>query len=405
MKEKFNMFDVADLLGWSRIRRSGKSWYIECPFCHTRKLKCNITENYFNCFGCDTKGNFYSVFAKHEGIVASDGKTANQVARAEILRRLQLDEIVERKQWSKPINEKTVEPRSREDIDKAYRKLIQYTSLSEKHKEALKKRGLTEYQIKLCGFRSVNNDRAKSVCRLIQNDGIALDRVPGFFKDKDGNFTLNTYKQEGYLCPVFDSENYLIGFQNRLDIPLDGQKYLWLSSKDKRDGVTSGSPSTYYGPKKCETIYIVDGVLKALVCYCLVSRMPVSKRRNVGFVGVAGVNNYRNIEPMIASLIKHKGVKNVVNAYDMDEYIPVVCDHDHKKCGECESYISYYKCNNCPNKIKKVSQLKKGSEKLKEICQKLKLNYTRYTWELENNIWCGENKGLDDYWQSKLERQ
>lgn len=399
MEEKFTMFDLADKLGWKYLQRS--NGYIKCPFpdCGTEELKCNITKTFFHCYNCGRGGNYYSIFAELFGIQAEDGKSATQNARKEILKLLGSDYITEPRDSIQKTNAVNIPERKKEDIDNVYCSLIKHTSLSKKHKEALLKRGLTEKQIESYGFRSVDNSRSAAICRLIQKEGISLNGIPGFYYDKfNREWTINTFGMDGYVCICPDENGLLQGFQIRLDIPKNGQKYLWLSSKNKPYGATSGSPSAYFGSLNAKKIVVVDGILKAAVCQCL------SNDRNTAFMGVAGVNNYKNARAMIKRLAK-RGIEIIYNAYDMDEFINPICNLDNKHCKNCKHNSDLIRCE-CEYKLKKIKSLKDGSKHLEEIAREFGLSYERITWDMgKNGYWMENIKGLDDYLYSLIKER
>jgi len=384
-QEKFNMFDVQYLLGIKTIQKSGSTRYVECPFCNTTSLCCNMTENFYNCMSCGKGGNYYQLYADVMGIKSENGLSATKIARREILEKLgngpvRTYESVPKKE------EKAQSKKSAKELDLVYRTMIEYLSLSDKHYKALRKRGLNDNQIKRYGFRTLGSASGMEVAQKLIKRNLNLEGVPGFAKIKGRWELLN--KNDGYLCPAFNEEGLLIGFQTRLDNPVN-EKYKWLSSKEFACGTSSGSPAALYGPKDCEIVVVVDGILKALVCRCLCNR------EDIGFLGVAGVNNYKNCSIVLKKLA-FKGTKMVVNAFDMDEFTNTLCMHDYKKCMECNEYNNCYYVNECEYKKKKVKNLKNGSEHLKKVANELGLEYKRLTWDLNNNIWQETIKGLDD---------
>lgn len=394
--EKFTMYDVARLLGLETIADYGDSKYIICPYCGARKRSCNINANFFKCLKCGRQGNYYTLYADLMHITGKDGKTATQVARREILRALSMDGNYS---IQKPVatvdkNKNTVK-RTPEELDTVYRALVSHLRLTEKHYLDLNERGLSDRQIKGYGFRSVDTERTKEICSLLLKEGLSLEGVPGFYKNR-GAWDILT-KKEGFFCPAFDADGYLIGFQIRHD-EVEDAKYKWLSSKNYRGGTSSGSPSAYYGPKDgCKILYVVDGILKALVCRCL------TRRKDIGFLGIAGVNNYRNCKENIKKL-QTKGLVKVINAFDMDEFTDTTCKRDHKKCKECSNYDSHYQKGVCEHKALKVEGLKNGSRHLEDTCKEMNLEYSRFTWDLTDDLWNEQVKGLDDYLLERIKR-
>ena len=390
MEEKFTMYDIADRLGWKYIQKS--KGYIKCPFCGTEKLACNITDKYFSCLKCDSKGNYYTIYAKLYGIQPKDGKSATQIAARELRNMFGSGYVSRTKNEIEYMEKEEEKKRPIEELDNVYCELIRNTSLFNTHKEALKARGLTDKQIEAYGFRSVDNSQNSAMCRLLQNKGINLSKIPGFYYDTFNNeWRLNTWNMEGYLCICPDEKGLIQGFQIRLDKPKNGQKYLWLSSKGKMEGISSGSPSAYFGNLKAKKIIVVDGILKACVCNCF------NTDKDTAFEGVAGVSNYKNMRSMIERL-KKRGITHIYNAYDMDEFMSPVCDGSYKdKCKNCKHKDDLIKCV-CEDKKRKIEALKKGSKKLEKTCKELNIIYERITWNLDKDgIWKEEIKGLDDY--------
>lgn len=392
MEENFTMYDIADRLGWQYIQKS--KGYIKCPFCGTEKLACNITDKYFNCFNCGNKGNYYTIYAELYGIQGKDGKSKTQIAARE-LRKMFGAGYVSRMKTDIELSSKDVKEIKKpiEELDKVYCELIRNTYLSDVHKKSLKERGFTDKQIEAYGFRSVDNAKAAEVCRILQKHGMDLKNVPGFYYDIfNGEWRLNTWGMDGFMCICPDERGRIQGFQIRLDKPKKGQKYLWLSSKDKYDGAGSGSPSAYFGNLRATAIVVVDGILKANICNCF-NRDP-----NTAFVGVAGVNNHKNMRAIIERLVK-RGVKGIYNAYDMDEFTNPICDEDYKesKCKNCPHKGDLIKCV-CEHKKKKIEALEAGSRQLEKTAKELKLSYKRLQWDIgEDSFWQKQIKGLDDY--------
>lgn len=400
-EEKFNILDVAQLLGFKVIHSNDYDWTIECPYCGSPKANVCYRKNGkdingFNCYGCGQKGNLYTIYVDAMGIREDikNGKTANQVARREILERLNLNGSNNYKPISNRVSTKTVKERPDKEKDIVNKAFLKELKLNKENYENLIKRGLSKKDILSYGFRTVEGKNQIEVCRRMQSKGINPSTISGFFKTSGGDFTVNTRNKQGFLCPVISVEGYLVGFQIRVNNPKNGQKYIWLSSNNKPEGISSGSPCGYYGPKKAEEVYVVDGILKALICHC------ICEDKTIGFLGTPGVSNYKNIEPAIMKLKKMVGIKKVWNAYDMDEFTNPICRHDYKtkKCDECDYYLCSFHLENCTNKIKKIKMLTDGSKKLQQIAKKYGLEYERKLWNIDEitKKWKQNVKGLDD---------
>ena len=141
--------------------------------------------------------------------------------------------------------------------------------------------------------------------------GCQLEGVPGFYRAKDGSWTLAcTPRRTGYFVPVFSVSGLLQGFQIRVDHPGEsGGKYVWLSSAERNGGVTSGSPVHFVGNPADAAIWITEGPLKATVAACLSDH---------SFLAVAGAKQLNSLPDALACL-KGFGCRTVCEAFDMDK--------------------------------------------------------------------------------------
>ena len=83
----------------------------------------------------------------------------------------------------------------------------------------------------------------KKLVKRLAEEGYMVKGVPGFYRDTDGNWTIN-FKAEnsGILIPIVSLDGFIQGFQIRVDHVTDTKKYIWLSSVNYDQGVSSGSP-------------------------------------------------------------------------------------------------------------------------------------------------------------------
>ena len=77
------------------------------------------------------------------------------------------------------------------DINHTYSMLLSYLTLSEKHREDLVGRGLTDEQIEAQRYRSVPLFGLKNLTRKLQEKGCTVQGVPGFYQDEDGKWTIH----------------------------------------------------------------------------------------------------------------------------------------------------------------------------------------------------------------------
>lgn len=118
-----------------------------------------------------------------------------------------------------------------ETIDRTYSRMLSLMILNEQHKEDLLKRGLTLEQIEGQRYRSVPLFGIRSMVRKLQDEGLIVKGVPGFYEGENGEWTINfSPKNSGILIPILSMQGKIQGFQIRLDHVVEGRKYIWLSS-------------------------------------------------------------------------------------------------------------------------------------------------------------------------------
>lgn len=396
----FDITDVAKILNLRIRRKMSNSWYADCPFCGDRKGKLNINtqKQVFRCNRCGASGGMLRLYADLYNLTHKE-------AFDEICSALHLGTIVDKYQIRQGQKEKTAPSVENTDLaplevrNRTYSLLLSYLTLSEKHQENLKARGLTDKQIDEQRYRSIPVFGFKSLVKKLLAEGCIVKGVPGFYLDKDGEWTINlSSKRSGFLIPVCVHDK-IQGFQIRLDRPRDGQKYIWLSSVNYNQGVSSGSPVHVIGDLTQKNIYITEGALKGTIAHYLSGET---------YVCVAGVNQYRNLEPLLSELKVH-GIQEVCEAYDMDKKMQILCKNDYgEACNTCVDRrhllvdgADEYKAGGlvCPRKINKRTIIQSGCQKLYEICEHLGVPYRRIVWDLSSaGEWNGNIKGIDDYY-------
>ena len=418
----FGIRDVAELLRLRVRRRQPDSMYTDCPFCGDRRGKMNInfTKNVWRCNYCGEGGGMLALYARLNNTTSSDayreiydallaGDTTwgdgeperKEAAHAGNGGGTLTDTLPKRVGtspadaggWEKmkpmpPYAEARKEPgiqlpytalqneveipqaerASDQQVHQAYSLLLGMLSLTPAHRAHLKseKRGLTDSQIDAFGFRSTPPAfLCRSLAERLLRQGCTLEGVPGFYLHEKGYWTARfSSRASGILIPAIGMDGLIKGMQILLDTPFRdkddppgkaGTKYIWLSSASKDRGVTSGSPVHFAGDPFSRTVYVTEGLLKADIAHCLTGRT---------FVAVAGANNVKPLEPLLA-LLAQNGTELVVEAYDMD------------------------KCSN--------AMTAKGSS---QICRMA----VRYGMECRRLTWNPNYKGIDD-WQLALRRE
>ena len=103
--------------------------------------------------------------------------------------------------------------------------------------------------------------------------------------------------------------------------------------------------------------------------------------------------NYKELERVLLQL-KKQGLKEVVEANDMDKFMRIDCHEDYGNvCRNCT-------CDGgeCPKKREKREHIRGGCLKLYEICKKLSLSCNRAVWDIDSKgMWMENYKGIDDW--------
>ena len=382
MENRITIMDVVKKNGIKIIGPSGQSLRCECPICGGRgTLAINPQANLFNCFLCPPSegmhGNTFDLEIKlNPWLYNGDDNIKKAVKNIYEF----LDTGItpeERATCSSFVLTEDVTRASDEYVSAVYKEMLAMLSLKEIHKADLMRRGLSEAQIEYFKFRSTPTD-GFAIARKLMSKGYNLKGVPGFCK-KNGNWTLHVCSQ-GYLCPAWDDNRNVLGFQIRVDKPFGGGKYLWLSSTGKEDGTGSGSLPTYLvGLHHKECVIIVEGILKATIVYSLL-------KGDVTVIGVAGVNSIKPLRP----IFERMGTSYVFEAYDMDKFLPKNQLHFLDKAEEDRTEDEQ-------KAVEKTERIQEAAEKLINLCEEYELKTHPLRWDVKNEIWQGDYKGLDDF--------
>ncbi|MDD3663207.1 MAG: CHC2 zinc finger domain-containing protein [Candidatus Pacebacteria bacterium] len=389
----YNISDVVDLLRLTVRHRSSRTLDVDCPFCNYKKGKMNVNleKNVFRCNYCDAQGGMLKLYSMLYNVTTSE---ANLQIREALNRGTYRTDYEKKDSKPKEPEIKNVELASPEIVDMTYRKMLDHLILTTKHREDLLHRGLTLPQIEEQRYRSTPVFGIKKLTRTLMEEGCTVKGVPGFYQDTDGAWTIHvTAKNSGVLIPVQSVDGLIQGFQIRADKVVDDRKYIWLSSVNYEQGVSSGSPVHVIGNLDAKVIYLTEGSLKGTIAHYLSGDT---------FICVAGVNQHRNLRPVLEKL-KSRKVQVIWEAYDMDKKMRINCDHAYGKCGECSTKG---KEDYCSFKAEKRKIIQKGCQKAYEICRDLDISMTRMVWDTdEHGEWQGNLKGIDDYYYDRKERK
>lgn len=418
---------VSDVIARDGIKEyavSGHEHYFECPVCHRRSRKCSynptkgkvrdgIPSGVWRCFHCDSKGDGVLL---HAAVRLGTTELTDEQYRSVLSDLLGNEGNFVHADYKEEENVPQAKKASDDEIAMAYSTLTSVMSLSTVHRADLTKRGLSDKDIADFHFCDAPSDGRVTASKLIK-EGIRLTGVPGFYKNYCGDFTTAGVKRSGYLCPVMkpveiseqvlekmlskhssllytkrdDGRCYVYrmsGFQKRLDAPQDGNKYVWFSSSGRKEGVTSGAPSTCLIGKIPGIVIITEGILKATVTYCLLNRQFT-------VIGVPGVKNLSSLKSLLDSGLIGKD-DLVFEAFDMDK-APLTA----------AAFMDAYKNREKKHQSKTIDEYRMHlaekqhgiAEDTKKLCNTVKFSgrmILPLSWNMQDGKWKGIYKGIDD---------
>ncbi|MFL6228922.1 MAG: DUF3854 domain-containing protein [Pyrinomonadaceae bacterium] len=168
--------------------------------------------------------------------------------------------------------------------DRAYSTLLSTLKLAVSHKHELFHRGIPDIEMLRLGYKSVPGDSvaADFILPLLRRTN--LRGVPGFYSE--GGRCRLVRLPPGFLIPYKDEHGRIEGLQIRRSSFCGAGKYLWVSSKGRHLGSSSGSPIHFAKPDilmSASEVVITEGALKAdIVAY--LTQAPV--------IAAAGVSNF-----------------------------------------------------------------------------------------------------------------
>jgi DNA primase len=346
---------------------------VQCPFCGDKKYHMNInrTKNAYACVLCSKeKGQGYlDLYSRVvHGVRCIPGPNGNgKEIYKELCDRLHYDmQPVRLNPSSKPFSEPTqtrVVRATDEVVGKTYGKLLEFPpfQLSERHRQNLISRGLSDSTIQRNQYRTIPQDyqwldkyqSAKQICAdlgsiiqknkllkkrssnelaagfalcaYLQGAGCTLEGVPGFFKVGDF-WCFNIIP--GMLVPTRSMDGNVVALQVRRDKPKnwkDGKdeflRYLTVSSKGYPRGVTEGISRAHFplgNPKLTPGIQVcvTEGPLKSDAAVELIN--ATEQNGSTFFIALHGTMNTKEL-PGFFKYCKKQGIQRIWNAFDMDK--------------------------------------------------------------------------------------
>lgn len=393
----YNILDVANLCGIRLLRSHGSNYRGVCPFCGSSE-GFDITlerggqkKNVFKCLrvSCQAGGNMYQLYARLNGINEADPDYWKEVDN-QIKEKLGMDyqpaPVIDTGEFK---GERTAEEK-----DAVYRAMYSMLSLSDLHKEKLRQRGIPEKYFTQFRSTPIHWEERKRICRKLISSGYSLKGIPGFYLNDFGHWDMNLWeKNAGYFCPAQDENGNIVGFQIRLDQPSKKTKYIWFSSPRKNMGASAKAETAWYGLKRqTKTLIITEGVLKAFVIFLYAPK-------GCAIAGIPGIMQKTAVKEVLEKA-KALGYEKIVEAYDMDKFLPVLCrgDMDTDKCLACECACACFRKQPCKWKQQKRKGLQSSCEFLKQNALHMGFAFEQLVWEMDKDgNWTEKNKGYDDF--------
>jgi len=342
------MQDVLDRVRITVLKQRGNELNCLCPYCdepHRREghLYINVVKDTFICHKCGRQGNALQLYAL---LTNQDTKEAYKELAQEISSGTKRLHHIQYKLHYTQSQQKYIAPP--ETRDKVYREFLKLLQLNEEHKADLLRRGLSEVAVKVKGYKTLfvtPKERRLEICRTLQEKGLSLEGVPGFFKHKTtGEWDFIPYS--GYAIPVKNLDRQIIGLQVRMDEPALS-KYRWFSSSSSKDVGTPAEASLHVvGSMEEGIVYLTEGALKADVASYLSGQM---------FIGLPGVSSCHK---QLIEILKQLQPKLVILAFDMD--------------------------------YEEKVEVKANVEKVKKLLAENNIKFKQITWNKQF-------KGIDDY--------
>ena len=191
-------------------------------------------------------------------------------------------------------------------LNRAYSSLLNRLILFPGHKEDLKRRGLSDFEIEARGYKSLfPNQRTETANSLA--DELTPDvfrTIPGFYVRNGSGFGIAG--APGLLIPCRDLNGRLVALKVRSASP-GPNRYTYLSSKSF-GGSSPGAPihvPISNDEINSDILRLTEGELKADIATALSTTLTIS---------VPGVNAWRNLIPVVQEI----NPKKVFIAFDMD---------------------------------------------------------------------------------------
>jgi len=229
--EYINITNVINQLNIKKTSVKGNYIYAICPFCQQSNdkngyLKINTISNVYICKKCESSGSSIELYAN-----------LKYISTKEAFKRLLKETPVLDNMpytYNNPVKDEYYR-------DIVYRTFLEMQQLDTQHYMKLKDMNFTDNYINENMFKSIetNDYKKKEICKKIQEQGLRLDGIPGFYQDTDFKWTYKSHK--GIFIPT-TLNNKIQGLRILLDdvYGLDTEN-IWFSSNNEYNGTKASN--------------------------------------------------------------------------------------------------------------------------------------------------------------------
>jgi len=278
-----------------------------CPFCgKKKKFNINFKKGVYKCWSCGLTGGAIRFWAHFRGFgddLSAAGKDYNKY-----LYSMQNSGRVTKVEPVPAPSIKEFEIGTITERNIAYGEFLKMLALADSHKENLQMRGLSEEAIIRGGYKTAPAVATTAICRQLMLKGIALEGIPGFYKDR-GEWRFVNFGS-GFLIPTRDIAGRIQALQIRRDtVKADQSRYLTVSSAERECGTKGHTyPHINKGNGNFKEIILTEGPLKGDI---------ISHYTGLPSLAILGVNAISLLPPLLNSL-KNAGTRYINIAFDMD---------------------------------------------------------------------------------------
>lgn len=229
--EYINITNVINQLNIKKTSVKGIYIYAICPFCQCSNekngyLKINTISNVYICKKCESSGSSIDLYAKLKYISTKDAFKM-LLKETPVLDNMPYT-------YNNPIKDEYYR-------DLVYRSFLDMQVLSDKHYKRLKNMKFSSNYIEEHVFKTIENNKykKKEICKKLQQQGLRLDGISGFYQDTDFKWTYKSHS--GIFIPVI-LNNKIQGLRILLDnnYNLDTEN-IWFSSNNEYNGTKANN--------------------------------------------------------------------------------------------------------------------------------------------------------------------